>query len=171
MKLFIASDIHGSAFWCKKMLEAFDREKADRLLLVGDILYHGPRNPLPDGHDPKAVAEMLNDRRDKILCVRGNCDCEVDQMVLDFPVLADYALLCVDGVNIFVSHGHHFNKDCLPPHSPGDVLVNGHFHVPEITELPDMLYVNCGSVALPKNGSAHSYAVFENGSFALRALD
>lgn len=171
MKLVFASDIHGSALWCQRLLEAFDREGAQKLVLVGDILYHGPRNPLPEGHDPKRVAELLNQRRESILCVRGNCDCEVDQVMLDFPVLADYALIYADGVEMFVTHGHHWNKDSLPPHAAGSVLINGHFHIPEITQLGDMLYVNCGSVALPKGGSAHSYAVFEDGSFELRSLE
>ena len=170
MKLVIASDIHGSALWCERLLEAFDREQADKLVLVGDLLYHGPRNPLPEGHDPKRVAELLNSRSDSVICVRGNCDCEVDQMMLSFPVLADYALIYADGVEMFVTHGHRFNKQDLPPHSKGSVLVNGHFHVPEITELGDMLYVNCGSVALPKGGSAHSYAVFDSGRFELKEL-
>ena len=166
----IASDIHGSALWCGKMLDAFTAEKADKLLLLGDILYHGPRNPLPDGHEPKAVADMLNSDKEKILCVRGNCDCEVDQMMLEFPVLADYALLSIDGYELFATHGHHFNKETPPPLSKGAFLLNGHFHVPEITECGSFTYVNCGSVALPKNGTPHSYAVFENGKFTLKEL-
>jgi len=170
MKLMIASDIHGSALWCGKMLDAFTAEKADKLLLLGDILYHGPRNPLPDGHEPKAVADMLNSDKEKILCVRGNCDCEVDQMMLEFPVLADYALLSIDGYELFATHGHHFNKETPPPLPKGAFLLNGHFHVPEITECGSFTYVNCGSVALPKNGTPHSYAVFENGRFTLKEL-
>ena len=115
MKLIIASDIHGSSYYCSKLLDAFEKHKADRLLLLGDILYHGPRNDLPQGHDPKSVASMLNAAKDKLLCVRGNCDCEVDQMVLEFPVLAEYAWLYADGVTIFATHGHKFNPDNPPP--------------------------------------------------------
>lgn len=121
MKLLIASDIHGSAAWCEKLLEAFEREEADKLLLLGDILYHGPRNPLPDGYAPHKVAEMLNGVAEKVICVRGNCDSEVDQMVLGFPCLSDYALVCADGVNIYLSHGHR----AVPPMRGGDVYVTG----------------------------------------------
>ena len=106
MKWMIASDIHGSAFYCEKMLKAFEREQADKLLLLGDILYHGPRNDLPKGYAPKKVIELLNNIKEKILCVRGNCDAEVDQMVLEFPVLADYMLLFDGTCAIYATHGH-----------------------------------------------------------------
>ena len=171
MKLLIASDIHGSALWCKRLLREFDRGGYDKLILLGDLLYHGPRNPLPEGHDPKSVAEMLNKYRERLICVRGNCDCEVDQMMLDFPMLADYAWIYADGCEMFASHGHIHNKESLPPLPKGAYLLNGHFHVPEITALGDVTYINCGSAALPKNGSPHSFAVFEGGSFALCQLD
>ena len=170
MKLMIASDIHGSAYWCEALVREFQSGGYDRMLLLGDILYHGPRNPLPQGHDPKAVAELLNRHAERILCVRGNCDCEVDQMMLSFPVLADYAWVYADGCGLFCTHGHHFNKDSPPPLPRGSYLLNGHFHVPEITDCGDFTYVNCGSAALPKNGTAHSYAVFEDGSFVLKEL-
>ena len=114
-KLMIASDIHGSAYYCRKMLEAFDREQADRLLLLGDILYHGPRNDLPKEYAPKEVIKMLNERKNRIFCVRGNCDTEVDQMVLEFPILADYAIIPIDDRLIYATHGHHFNLNALPP--------------------------------------------------------
>ena len=122
MKLMIASDIHGSAYWCKKMLEAFEQNGAEKLILLGDILYHGPRNDLPKEYAPKQVIAMLNPLKDKLLCVRGNCDTEVDQMVLDFPVMAEYAYICCDGLRIFATHGHKFNCDNLPPLSKGDIL-------------------------------------------------
>ncbi len=170
MKLMIASDIHGSAYWCEKMLNAFEAQKADKLILLGDILYHGPRNNLPDGHDPKRVIAMLNPLKDKILCVRGNCDCEVDQMVLEFPVLAEYAWINAEGVNMFATHGHKFSPDNPPPLSRGEVLLNGHTHVPKIEDKGDYLYVNCGSVALPKENSAHSYVIFEDGRFSLMEI-
>ena len=171
MKLMIASDIHGSAYWCERMLEEFRTGGYDRLLLLGDLLYHGPRNPLPKGHDPKRVAELLNSVKEQILCVRGNCDCEVDQMMLEVPVLADYAWLHIDGCSLFATHGHVYNKETPPPMPKGTFLLNGHFHIPEITELDGFTYVNCGSVALPKNGTPHSYAVFEDGGFKLCTLE
>ena len=170
MKLMIASDIHGSALYCRKMLDAFEAHKADKLILLGDILYHGPRNDLPEGHDPKAVIAMLNPLKEKILCVRGNCDCEVDQMVLEFPVLAEYAWLYVDGRTIFAAHGHNFGIENPPPLCKGAVLLNGHTHVPMIKDMGDYTYVNCGSVALPKENSAHSYVILDNGEFTFHSL-
>lgn len=171
MKWFIASDIHGSATYCEKMLSRFDEERADRLLLLGDILYHGPRNELPDGYCPKEVANMLNERKDKILCVRGNCDSEVDQMVLSFPVLADYAIIDLGDRLIFATHGHHFNEDALPPMRKGDILLNGHFHVSKCVERKDYVYMNPGSVSLPKEGTQRGYMTAENGEFIWKNLD
>ena len=130
MKLMIASDIHGSAYYCKKMVAAYQREHADRLLLLGDILYHGPRNDLPEDYDPKAVISLLNPLKQEILCVRGNCDTEVDQMVLDFPIMAEYCLLELNGQTIFATHGHHFNPQNPPMLKDGDILLNGHTHIP-----------------------------------------
>ena len=129
MKYLIASDIHGSAYYCRKVLEQFEKEAADKIILLGDILYHGPRNDLPKEYNPKAVTEMLNSVKDKIFCVRGNCEAEVDQMVLDFPVLADYALLCEQGTMIFITHGHLYNLADLPKIGPKDILLHGHTHV------------------------------------------
>lgn len=166
MKFLIASDIHGSAKWCRLLLEAFEREKADMLLLCGDILYHGPRNPLPDKYAPMEVAEMLSSVKDKILCVRGNCDSEVDQMVLPFPLTPDYAAVYADGKKIYLSHGH---RD-VPPLNDGDVYVTGHTHVPHNVCEDGVLYLNPGSVSLPKDGSAHGYIVYENGEFAFKLL-
>lgn len=125
MKLMIASDIHGSAYYCRKMIEAYHKEGADRLLLLGDLLYHGPRNDLPKDYNPKEVISMLNAIKKDLLCVRGNCDTEVDQMVLDFPILAEYCLLELDGHTIFATHGHNFNPDNLPMLKDGDILLNG----------------------------------------------
>ena len=130
MKLMIASDIHGSAYYCKKMVAAYQREHADRLLLLGDILYHGPRNDLPEDYDPKAVISLLNPLKQEILCVRGNCDTEVDQMVLDFPIMAEYCLLELNGQTVFATHGHHFNPQNPPMLKDGDILLNGHTHIP-----------------------------------------
>ena len=170
MRLFIASDIHGSAFWCEKMLTAFKSSGADKLVLLGDILYHGPRNDLPEEYAPKKVISMLNPLKDKILCVRGNCDTEVDQMVLDFPVLSEYALICSDGKTIFATHGHKFSCDNLPPLSKGDILLHGHTHIPVIEDHGDFTYVTPGSVSIPKENSAHSYLIFENGEFIFYSL-
>ena len=171
MKWCIASDIHGSAFYCQKMLAAFDAEQADRLLLLGDVLYHGPRNDLPKEYAPKTVLALLNERKDRILCVRGNCDTEVDQMVLDFPILADYAVLCAGQRLIYVTHGHKFNTKNLPPLQPGDVLLHGHTHIPACEETEGILYCNPGSVSIPKADSAHSYMTLENGLLRWKDLD
>ncbi len=165
MKLMIASDIHGSSYYCRKMIEAFNRESADRLLLLGDILYHGPRNDLPKDYNPKDVIAMLNPLKKALLCVRGNCDTEVDQMVLDFPILADYCLLALDGHTIFATHGHRHNPQNLPPLKDGDILLNGHTHVPANEGMGAYTYMNPGSVSIPKNGSAHGYMVYDNGFF------
>ena len=165
MKLMIASDIHGSLFYCNKMLEAFKAEGASRLLLLGDVLYHGPRNDLPRDYAPKAVIDLLNGIGDKILCVRGNCDTEVDQMVLSFPVLADYAVILHGEKLIYATHGHNYNEDKLPPLSDGDVLLCGHTHVPKCTDHGTYVYMNPGSVSIPKENSHHGYMTLEDGVF------
>ena len=171
MKLLIASDIHGSAFYCEKLMDAIRREKTDRILLLGDLLYHGPRNDLPAGYAPKEVISMLNGLKQKLLCVRGNCEAEVDQMVLNFPVLADYAWLEIDGQRIFATHGHHFGEDNPPPLSKGDVLLCGHTHVPACREHDGWIYLNPGSVSIPKENSHHSYMILENQNFIWKTLD
>lgn len=165
MKLMIASDIHGSEFYCRKLLEAFQKEQADRLLLLGDLLYHGPRNDLPKEYAPKKVVALLNGIRDRIFCVRGNCDTEVDQMVLDFPIMAEYCILPVGKHVIFATHGHKFNETELPPLCKGDILLNGHTHVPACTVHEDYLYMNPGSVSIPKNESWHGYMILEENRF------
>jgi putative phosphoesterase len=165
MKLMIASDIHGSEFYCRKLLEAFQKEQADRLLLLGDLLYHGPRNDLPTEYAPKKVIALLNGIRDRIFCVRGNCDTEVDQMVLDFPIMAEYCILPVGKHVIFATHGHKFNETELPPLCKGDILLNGHTHVPACTAHEDYLYMNPGSVSIPKNESWHGYMILEDNRF------
>ena len=170
MKLFIASDIHGSAYWCEKMIKAFEESGAEKMLLLGDILYHGPRNDLPDDYAPKKVIAMLNPLKERILCVRGNCDTEVDQMVLEFPIMAEYAIIYADGLTIFATHGHKFNTSNLPPMSKGDILLHGHTHVPVMEKFGDITYINPGSVSIPKEGSAHSYIVLDNGKFAFGQL-
>lgn len=171
MKFFIASDIHGSAYYCEKMLEAYKNEKADKLVLLGDILYHGPRNDLPEGYAPKKVIEMLNPLKDEIICVRGNCDAEVDQMVLNFPIMADYALLPVGKKTVFITHGHKFNKDNLPSLKKGDILLHGHTHVPVCEEYENFTYINPGSVSIPKENSGHGYMILDGNEFTWKIFD
>lgn len=170
MKLMIASDLHGSAYCVKKLMDAYAAEKPEKLLLLGDLLYHGPRNALPRDYDCMAVAGMLNAVRENIIAVRGNCDCEVDQMVLEFPVLGDYALLEWEGLTLYATHGHVWNEDHLPPMARGTVLLNGHFHVPACREHEGYVYMNPGSVSIPKEGSAGSYMVAERGTFLWKNL-
>ena len=172
MKWMIASDLHGSAYYCRKMLEAFEREGADRLFLLGDLLYHGPRNDLPREYAPKEVIPLLNGKKEKLLCVRGNCDAEVDQMVLEFPVLADYVVLPVGRRLIYATHGHIYHVKNLPPLAPGDVLLHGHTHVPAWTEFGQgNLYLNPGSVSIPKENSPHSYMTLEGNTMQWKELE
>ena len=173
MKIMIASDIHGSAFFCRKLTDAFSKELPQKLLLLGDILYHGPRNALPDEYSPQKTAELLNALSERILCVRGNCDSEVDQMLLKFPIMADYCLLCIDSTTVFATHGHIYNKDNLPPIQSGDVFISGHTHIPVAEASGDsgVLFLNPGSVSIPKENSRNGYMVFENGVFYWKDLD
>ena len=171
MKWLIASDIHGSAYYCRKVIEAFEREGAERLLLLGDVLYHGPRNDLPRDYLPREAAAQLNAMADRVLGVRGNCDAEIDQTVLAFPIMADYALLCESGRTIFATHGHLYNLDCLPPLRPGEILMHGHTHVPARIEQNGVVYLNPGSAAIPKDGSRHSCMTLESGVFRWLDLD
>ena len=171
MKLMIASDLHGSSYWCTRMLEAYKKEQPDRLIFLGDILYHGPRNDLPDEYAPKQVLAMLNERRERLFCVRGNCDTEVDQMVLTFPILADYSIFLAGSRLIYATHGHVYNTAHLPPLCPGDILLHGHTHVPAWEPFGENnLYLNPGSVSIPKNGSAHGYMTLEDGVFEWKTL-
>lgn len=163
MKWLIASDIHGSALFTRQLLERFRAEGAHRLLLLGDLLYHGPRNDLPEGYAPKEVIRLLNSVKDRIFCVRGNCEAEVDQMVLEFPVLAEYALLEWNGHLIFATHGHHYNTQHPPLLQPGDILLHGHTHIPaDETWGNGNRYWNPGSISLPKGGSARCYMVLDD---------
>ena len=171
MKWMIASDIHGSELYLRKLLEAYNREKADRLLLLGDLLYHGPRNDLPEGYQPKKVIELLNSMKEEILCVRGNCEAEVDQMVLQFPVMAEYAILTAGRRMIFATHGHVFNERNLPPLHKGDILLHVHTHVPKCIEHEDYIYMNPGSVSIPKENSHHGYMIMEGLDFTWKDLE
>ena len=171
MKYMIASDIHGSAYYCEMLLKRFDKEKADRLLLLGDLLYHGPRNDLPKEYAPKKVIELLNAYQDVIICVRGNCEAEVDQMVLDFPVMAEYCMISEGKTLIMATHGHVYNLEHPPKLQKGDVLLHGHTHVPANIPTETFRYLNPGSVAIPKEGSKHSYMIFEDGTFVWKDLE
>ncbi|MDO4443252.1 MAG: phosphodiesterase [Slackia sp.] len=170
MKLLIASDIHGSAAWCERLMQHIDAESPDAIVLLGDLLNHGPRNPLPDRYAPQEVADMLNGIAERIVAVRGNCDSEVDQMLLDFPCLGDYALLFDGSRKLFATHGHVFGPDNVLPLSAGSVVLSGHTHVKTNEERDGLLFINPGSVSLPKDGS-RSCAVYENGAFRFVKLD
>ena len=170
MKLVIASDIHGSAFWCRKMLEVAEKEQPDHLILLGDVLYHGPRNDLPREYAPKQVIPMLAKWAEKILCVRGNCEAEVDQMVLSFPCLAEYSVLMADGKSFYLTHGHHANPQNLPALQEGSVFLYGHTHVKFDQVVDGIRCLNPGSVSIPKDGS-NSCMVYENGDFRFVTLE
>lgn len=171
MKLFVASDIHGSAYYCRKMLDTYQKEGAERMLLLGDILYHGPRNDLPREYAPKEVIAMLNEYKNEIYAVRGNCEAEVDQMVLQFPVMADYCLLPLKNKVIYATHGHVYNAENLPPMKKGDILLHGHTHILTAERREDYILLNPGSVSIPKGGNVPSYAILEDGRFAIKDFE
>lgn len=171
MKYMFASDIHGSAWYCSRMLERYKESGADRLILLGDILYHGPRNDLPKEYAPKEVIAMLNPLKDQIYAVRGNCDTEVDQMVLEFPILADYAVLVLDGKTFYATHGHIYNQDNLPPVKAGDILIHGHTHLLKAEQCGEITVLNPGSVSIPKGGNPNSYGMLQDGVFTIYSLD
>ena len=172
MKYLIASDLHGSAYYCRKLMEAYDREQPDRLVLLGDLLYHGPRNDLPRDYAPKEVIPMLNAHKENILAIRGNCDAEVDQMVLDFPIMADYAVLQLEnGQTIYLSHGHIYHEGNLPPMKKDDIFLYGHTHVLRAEKKDGIVYLNPGSVSIPKEGNPPTYALLEKGVFTIKEFD
>ncbi len=165
MKIMIASDIHGSEKYTKKLLDAYKSSGATKLVILGDILYHGPRNDLSAGYNPKAVIEMFNGIKDELLCVRGNCDTEVDQMVLDFPIMADYAVISDGEKMIYLTHGHKYGVDYFPGAKAGDIIMQGHTHIPMNEVRDSIICINPGSVSLPKNGSKHQCLIYNNGEF------
>lgn len=170
MKLLIASDIHGSAYWCRRLMERIESEQPDRIILLGDLLYHGPRNDLPRDYCPKEVITMLSSLKEKILAVRGNCEAEVDQMVLPFPCMADYAMMEADGLTLYLTHGHLKNPDDLPPLQSGAVFLSGHTHV-KLDEIRNGIRcLNPGSVSIPKDGS-HSCLICDKGTFRFCTLE
>jgi len=170
MKLLIISDIHGDYDDLKKVISVFKEKQLDKMILVGDLLYHGPRNPLPDGHDPKAVANLLNQYKDKIIAVRGNCDAEVDQMVLDFPMQGDYVELYIDDHRFFITHGHLYDENHLPPLNQGDVFIYGHYHVPVAKKMNGITIFNPSSLSLPKAGEK-SYGIYEDRELKIYTLN
>ncbi len=171
MKLMFASDIHGDIVGATKMLDVFKSEKADKIILLGDLLYFGPRNTLKESYNPQAVIKLLNENKEKLLCVRGNCDAEVDQMVLEFPIMAEYAYLCVDGLSMLLTHGHKINKE-YSNLNKGEILVHGHTHVLCIENFgKGNLYINPGSTTYPKENNPPSYMIYENGVFEIKHLD
>ena len=161
MKLMIASDLHGSAYYTKLAVDFYRNCGADKLVLLGDILYHGPRNDLPKDYAPKEVAPMLNEFAAQIIAVRGNCEAEVDSLMLDFPVTPDYAMIFDGTTTMYFSHGHREE----PKMTEGSVYLTGHTHIPHDFVKDGVRYLNPGSVSIPKNGSAHSVMVYENGQF------
>ena len=171
MKLMIASDLHGSFIWTKKLIDKFHEENCDNLLLLGDLLYHGPRNALPNEYDTMETAKLLNSIKDKIMAVRGNCDSEVDEMVLEFDIKERNMMLYIDGVNFFATHGHIYNEDYLPAFQKFDVLLNGHTHITLFNRHKDYVMVNPGSTSIPKNGTKHSCAIYDNRVFSFYDLD
>lgn len=170
MKLFIASDIHGSFKYCSLVFQRYEEEKCSRMILLGDLLYHGPRNDLPEEYNPKKCIELYNQHAGEILCVRGNCDGEVDQMVLKFPVMADYAALALGEKLVYLTHGHLFTEEAPLPCAKGSVMLCGHTHVPKIAEHQDYVYLNSGSASIPKENSPHSYMIYEDGVFFWKNL-
>ena len=170
MKYMFASDIHGSASAARKIKDIFLNEQADFLVLCGDLLYHGPRNDLPCEYNPKAVIEILNSLSDKIIAIRGNCDSEVDQMVLNFPMLCDYTLI-FDNIRMYVTHGHIYNEDNPLKLSSGDVVISGHTHVLKVLEKEGITYLNPGSVSIPKENNPPSYMIYEKNNFKIMDLD
>ncbi len=166
MKYLIASDIHGSSYYCKKLVERIEFENPDKIILLGDILYHGPRNDLPKEYNPKEVIALLNKYKGKIISVRGNCDSEVDQMVLNFPIMADYMILDITYKQtnrcVFLTHGHIYKDNQNLPIGNGDILICGHTHIQKCLEYPEYTYMNCGSVSIPKEDGYHGYMIIDD---------
>ena len=171
MKLFFISDIHGSLYYLKKAFENYEKEASDYIIILGDELYHGARNELPKGYNPKEVAKFLNGYKEKIIAVRGNCDSEVDEMVLEYPMMTTYSNILYNGKRLFLTHGHLYNRENLPKLSKGDVLIYGHTHVPVAEKQDDIFIINPGSISMPKEDNPNSYGVLEDDLFQIKDLD
>ena len=171
MKLFFISDIHGSAYYLKKVLDIFKGQGGDYLIILGDELYHGARNPLTKDYDPKEVAELLNELADRIIAVKGNCDSEVDQMMLKYPIMSEYSTIFYEGKRLFLTHGHIYNEDNMPLLKEGDVLLYGHTHIPMVGKRNGIAIINPGSITLPKSGAPHTYGILEGNTFSILDLD
>lgn len=172
MKLFFMSDIHGSKFYLDEALKCVEKEKPQYIIILGDELYHGPRNDLPKEYNPKEVAKTLNKLKDKVVAVRGNCDGEVDQMLIEYPIMSDYNIILYNNKRLFLTHGHVFNKDNMPYLSEGDVFIYGHTHIPVIEKNDKgITFINSGSISIPKGGSSNSYGILENDIFTIKTLN
>ncbi len=171
MRLLFASDIHGSEYYTKKLVERYNASKCDKMILLGDILYHGPRNDLPEGYNPKGVISLLNAISGEILCVRGNCEAEVDQMVLDFDCMSESMVLYDRGKMLFITHGHKFNTTNPPKLKAGDCLIHGHTHVQTVERFGENIYINPGSVSIPKENNPPSFMIYEDGTFTIYDFD
>ncbi|MEW8956177.1 phosphodiesterase [Clostridium sp.] len=171
MSLFFISDIHGSIYYLRKALEAYEREKCNNIIILGDILYHGPRNIIPEGYNPKEVIEVLNTLKDRIIAVKGNCDSEVDEMVLNFPILSEYGVIFYNGRRVFITHGHKYNEDNPITSIEGDIVISGHTHLPRGERIKGVYYINPGSITLPKENNKHSYGLIKDDSFFIKDLE
>lgn len=168
MKYLVVSDIHGSLFYANKILELINNEKVDKVILLGDLYYHGPRNPLPIEYNPKEVCNLLNSIKDKIICIKGNCDAEVDEMISEFEFNKNI-LLDINNKKFMFTHGHKYNIENKVDNI--DVLIYGHFHTGFIKKEDGVIYVNAGSITLPKNGTKNSYLVIDENYIYLKDLE
>ena len=171
MKIFFISDIHGSLFYLEKALQCYNEENANYIVILGDALYHGPRNPLPEGYNPQGVANLLNQYKDKIIAIRGNCDSEVDQMLIEYPMMSDYSIVLCNERRLFLTHGHIYNEDNLPALNEGDVLVQGHTHIPVAKKHNKIYIFNPGSISLPKENNPNSYGILLDNLFQIKDLE
>jgi len=171
MKCLIISDIHGSPLNLEKVLGRFEKESFDFLVILGDILYHGPRNPLPNGYDPQKVVRLLNPYKNKIIACRGNCDAEVDQMLLEFPCMSDYSLFMDGKISFFATHGHRYTPDAFPKGPMKNVFLSGHTHLWVLEQKEDIVICNPGSITLPKENRPATYGVYENHTLSVVDFD
>lgn len=171
VKLFFVSDIHGSAYYLKKALQRFNEDGADYIVILGDELYHGARNPLPRDYNPKEVTALLNEYSSRIIAVRGNCDSEIDSVVLDFPMMSDYSVLFYNGRRLFLTHGHIYNEENMPKLKSGDAMLYGHTHVPRAEKVGDVFLINPGSITFPKENYPNSYGILKDNIFEIKNLD